>query len=1314
VKSRLKIGSKIILITVPITMIAVILAAVISGYSSRTALEKATFARLTAVRELKAQQIEGYFDLISNQVAMIASAPSISEAFTDLGYALAPFPTIADITIDENTAAVTNYYSEDFGPRLKETRMVGVDDALISSLVPSDPVALLIQSGLLAGQNSEVGDQALFSWNYFLNLQQKIDEEFREFSNRFEIQSVYLVLAEGERVAYSTNRGIELGTSLTNGPHRESNLGRVALAATNVEVGETVFSDFEKYLPALGRPTAFVAAPVFRLSERIGTAIFEISIYTINDIMTSHQSWQDVGLGVSGETYLVGEDLLLRNQSRFLIEDRERYLEMIREIGTSEDIVRQIESQGTSIGLQQVDTIGTQAALAGESNTLIFPDYRGVDVLSAFRPLNIPGINWVIMSEIDESEALADFQKLRDLLIVLASVILAGAVFTAYYFALSLTRPIRTLAGMAKNLSSGNLDDSVEVQSGDEIGDLARDFEIMRSSMKDAFANVEEQKAHLEEEVRKQTDELAETAGQLNSALSSMPNGIHMLDKDLNFVLFNKQYQEQMGIPDGLLSVGTNVRRILDFHAKKGDFGDENPDAGVQKIMDEYNGRSTNRVESKLANGRTIDIQFSYLDNGAVIGVSSDITDLKTKELDLVAQNEEMARIQAELKGSEQRIAKVIQSSPDGIITIDKKGVILSFSASAERIFGYFSDDVMGRNVKILMPKEIAIEHDYYLEKYILGEPSTIVGGNRTVDARRKDGSVFKMDLRVEAIELGDGEVMFIGTTRDITIQIQMEAEVNKAREDAVAANAAKSAFLANMSHELRTPMNAIIGYSEMLAEDAEDAGLDDMLDDLRKITTAGKHLLSLINDVLDLSKIEAGKMELFIEAFNFSDVANEVADTAQSLVKTNGNTLAVETGEGLENLDGDLTKTRQMLFNLISNAAKFTKNGTITLASEKYENRGSDWVRFSISDTGIGIPADKLEKIFQEFSQADETTTRNYGGTGLGLSLTRRFAQMMGGDISVESKVGSGSSFIIEIPMKVTKQHQGLEAEASMDATDVNTAIAAAKTSPDLLLSTLERVHKEKPLVLVVDDEQSARDLLTRSLELEGCEVKAARDGNEGLKMAADLSPDLITLDVMMPGMDGWTVLRKIKADKNLKDIPVLMVSMIGDRGMSYELGAVESIQKPVDRKKLRGFVEKYAKGKNNSVLVVEDDPAARANIRSSLEKVGWSVTESENGAFGLEAVENKKFDLVLLDLMMPVMDGFEFLHKLRVSNSPSAGTPVIVITAKDLDAKDRARLTGSVDEIIAKSGRSIEQIIGEVKVALGDAWTSNGAKSL
>jgi PAS domain S-box-containing protein len=762
-----------------------------------------------------------------------------------------------------------------------------------------------------------------------------------------------------------------------------------------------------------------------------------------------------------------------------------------------------------------------------------------------------------------------------------------------------------------------------------------------------------------------------------------------------------------------LVQPGMHIVDSIKFRARRGDFGADSQEEKVQEILGTYTDLSFQRVERTFDNGRTIEFKLAHISNGEKVGVTSDITELKRREMDLRSQNDEMARIQAELKGSEQRVAKVIQSSPDGIITIDQKGIIQSFSASAERIFGYFSDEIIGKNVKILMPKSIAIEHDYYLEKYIPGEPSTIVGKNCVVDAVRKDGSPFPMDLRVALIELENNEVMYIGTTRDISVQLQMEAEVSKAREDAIAANAAKSAFLANMSHELRTPMNAIIGYSEMLAEDAEDDGQEDVLEDLKKITAAGKHLLSLINDVLDLSKIEAGKMELLIETFNFSDLASEVADTAQTLVKTNGNMLAVEIGAGLDSLDGDLTKTRQMLFNLISNAAKFTENGTITLAGEKYEDRGSDWVRFSVSDTGIGIPADKLEKIFQEFSQADETTTRNYGGTGLGLSLTRRFAQMMGGDIRVESKEGSGSSFIIEIPMKVTKRHEGLEAEASMDAADTNSVEASSQSPSDHLQSTLERVQKDRPLVLVVDDELNARELLTKSLEKEGCEVKVARDGAEALEMAAKLHPDLITLDIMMPGMDGWTVLRKIKADQNLRDIPVLMVSMIGDRGMTYELGAVDAIQKPVDRAKLRGFVEKYAKRKTNSVLVVEDDPAARARAKSFMEKEKWNVTEAENGAVGLEAIADKKFDLILLDLMMPVMDGFEFLQKLRASDSPSSKTPIVVVSAKDLDSQDRARLAGSVDDIVSKSGRSIEQIMEEVKAALGGAWAGSGAKS-
>ena len=1314
--SRLTIGSKIILVTIPITMIAVMLAAVISGYKSRTALETAAFERLTAVRELKSQQIEGYFEGIASQVQFLAADQTTISAFTSLTSGISQIKSGIESHDEDMMPPIHSYYTDIYAQQLEEIGAANESDDNHAGLMPSDRVALFLQNEYLLETNAEIQKKPKMAARADLAYRLRHSRTLPRFADllaRFGYTNVYLIEPDSGRIIFSVTKTIDFGTSLFDGPHSNSSLARVAKKATKLDSGGFVFADFEPYAPSFGKPTAFVAAPVFVRDKLKGVLAFQMSVDDINSIMTSHQSWAEVGLGVSGETYLVGEDMLLRNQSRFLIEDKDKYLEMIRKIGTPEDVVRQIESQGNSIGLQKVDTIGTRAALSGETNVKIFPDYRGVEVLSSYRPLNIPGVNWVIMSEIDEAEALAAFERLRDLLIVLASAILAGAIFIAYYFSLSLTRPIRALAGVAGNLSTGNLDERVDTHSSDEIGDLARAFEKMRSSMKAAFREVEEQKSHLESEVQRQTNELKETSSQLNSALSSMQNGIHMLDKDLKFIFCNDQFLEHLSLPKNLVQPSMHIVDSIKFRARRGDFGAGSQEEKVQEVLGTYTDLSFQRVEHTFDNGKTIEFKLAHISNGEKVGVTSDITELKRREMDLRSQNDEMARIQAELKGSERRVAKVIQSSPDGIIAIDQKGIIQSFSSSAERIFGYFADEIIGKNIKILMPKSIAIEHDYYLETYIPGEPSTIVDKTRVVDAVRKDGSSFTMDLRVALIELENNEVMYIGTTRDITVQLQMEAEVNRAREDAIAANAAKSAFLANMSHELRTPMNAIIGYSEMLAEDAEDDGQEERLADLNKITAAGKHLLSLINDVLDLSKIEAGKMELFIETFNFSDLASEVADTAQTLVKTNGNMLAVEIGEGLDSLDGDLTKTRQMLFNLISNAAKFTENGTITLAGEKYEDRGSDWVRFSVSDTGIGIPADKIEKIFQEFSQADETTTRNYGGTGLGLSLTRRFAQMMGGDIRVESKEGSGSSFTIEIPMKVTKRHEGLEAEANMDAADTNSVEASSQSPSDHLQSTLERVQKDRPLVLVVDDELNARELLTKSLEKEGCEVKVARDGVEALEMAAELHPDLITLDIMMPGMDGWTVLRKIKADQNLRDIPVLMVSMIGDRGMTYELGAVDAIQKPVDRAKLRKFVEKYAKGKTNSVLVVEDDPAARASAKSFLEKLKWNVTEAENGVVGLEAIADKKFDLILLDLMMPVMDGFEFLQKLRASDSPSSKTPIVVVTAKDLDSQDRARLAGSVDDIVSKSGRSIEQIMEEVKSALGGAWAGSGAKS-
>ncbi|MFQ5761367.1 MAG: ATP-binding protein, partial [Acidiferrobacterales bacterium] len=327
------------------------------------------------------------------------------------------------------------------------------------------------------------------------------------------------------------------------------------------------------------------------------------------------------------------------------------------------------------------------------------------------------------------------------------------------------------------------------------------------------------------------------------------------------------------------------------------------------------------------------------------------------------------------------------------------------------------------------------------------------------------------------------------------------EGQLRKAKELAEAATQAKSSFLANMSHELRTPLNAIIGYSEMLQEEAEDLGQEGFLPDLNNIHIAGKHLLSLINDVLDLSKIEAGKTEVFLETFDVPTVIRDVVATIRPLIEKNANTLQVDCADDLGTIHADLTKVRQALFNLLSNASKFTEHGTITLEAAREVVNGGPWISFQVRDTGIGMTPEQMEKLFQAFSQADASTMRQYGGTGLGLAISRKFCQMMGGDITVESVFGQGSTFTIQLPAEVADRK-------------VSQAPRAER-----LPARAVQVPKDAPTVLVVDDDPAVRDLMRRFLNKEGLHMVAAADGKEGLRLAKELHPDAITLDVLMPG---------------------------------------------------------------------------------------------------------------------------------------------------------------------------------------------------
>jgi len=652
----------------------------------------------------------------------------------------------------------------------------------------------------------------------------------------------------------------------------------------------------------------------------------------------------------------------------------------------------------------------------------------------------------------------------------------------------------------------------------------------------------------------------------------------------------------------------------------------------------------------------------------------------------------------AKLKVSEDRISSILDNVGDAIISINEKGIVNDFNKGAEETFGYDSDEVIGKNVNMLMPPDISREHDSYLNAYIETGASKIIGKGRLVEGVKKDGTVITLDFKVTKIEV-NGEAMFIGLLRDVTDKIILEAELEdhrlhleqmvesrtqeliEARNAAVEANSSKSQFLANMSHELRTPMNSIIGFTGRVIKKSGDVLKERQLNNLRTVERNAHHLLSLINSLLDLSKIEAGKMDVFVEDFKVYSLMKEVSDLTETLFQEKNLELVLDISDENMVMHTDKMKLKQVMINLVGNSIKFTEQGHIKITTKLVND---DKLAISVSDTGAGMSEEEMAGIFEAFKQVDGSMTRKVGGTGLGLTVTRKFIELLGGRIEVESVKDLGSNFTITLPLTLNDQPSKPESDE------------VKKKS-----STLQKGSSERPAVLCIDDDDEALDLLQGYLNDEGYSVITTTNGEEGLRLAKKHKPFAITLDVHMPKIDGWSVLREIKRDDTISDIPVVMVTMMENKALGYELGATDYLQKPIEPNVLLGTIKKILSKGVKTVLAVDDEPDVLELIKQVLEDENINVITALNGAEAIEVLESTKPDLILLDLMMPVMDGFEFSQRVR-KNPEWASIPVIIITAKTLTDNEHDMLGRSAESIIAKQGMTTAEILQEIASAI------------
>jgi PAS domain S-box-containing protein len=660
----------------------------------------------------------------------------------------------------------------------------------------------------------------------------------------------------------------------------------------------------------------------------------------------------------------------------------------------------------------------------------------------------------------------------------------------------------------------------------------------------------------------------------------------------------------------------------------------------------------------------------------------------------LAASQKDVTRLKVRSHGKvlETRYRGLLETVPDSIVMVNHTGRIVLTNKQAETLFGYKKEELLGTPIEVLLPARFREGHVEHRTRYYAAPKTRPMGAGLDLYAVRKDGTEFPVEISLSPLKTEEG-VFAISAIRDITERRKLEEELrqkNNALEEqnrrAQEANRLKSEFLANMSHELRTPLNGIIGFAEIMHDGRVGPVSDQHREYLGDILTSARHLLQLINDVLDLSKVEAGKMEFNPQPINLQLVVQEVREIVRTLAASKRIELRSEIDPALSAIDGDPRSVKQILYNYLSNALKFTPEGGSVVIRGKVED--AERFRIEVEDNGIGISASDTDRLFVEFQQLDSSAGKKYSGTGLGLALTRKIVEAQGGSVGVNSAPGKGSIFYAVLPRVFRGIGGGLEEKPAV------------------------RVAAGAPTVLVVEDDANDRAWIANALRKTGYGVETVATGSEALIRCREQRFDAITLDIMLPDMSGRAVLEKLRERGLNQQTPVVVVTVLAQKGVVAGYQVIDILAKPVSEGEIVKALERCGimPDKRRPVLVIDDDAVALKVADQVLRQLGFRPVCRQDAASALKAALTERPAAVVLDLMMPKMNGFEFLKRFRKSRS-GRRTPVIVWTGKDLSDRERAELGSSVSSI-AKKDNQARQLIRELNAILR-ARTASGLAS-